>query len=327
MTSDEVEITGLDWVQGTEEPLESFSRQIESIAWDDVALDDRAGFDANLRASGLSDQSVLEALAVRDLAAKELLPAVERMKPYENVMFAESPPDYIEAKDFYFTTRRSALQRLRDWWMQRVTVIDTIEQLPVRIPLFVLGTPSVRGCKAHWTHEIVSGIAGGGTLHIAGSGLGSDASRTYISSASFEASSGETKLVFCDVQLRLEHIEIQEPSKPAVRAWRINLTSVDEGKVSPGLLLLSPGQIPSRGEFVRKYPLAGDPTAGISQFTETYNQKMTKQLDAGLNVKGFEMGLTSSSDYSSGVKLEYELRNGVDYQLFYAKDSEGLLFA
>ena len=148
MTSEEVAITGLDWVQGKEEPLETFSRRIEKIAWDDVALDDRVGFDASLRSAGLSEQSVLEALAVRDLAADELLPATERLEPYENVSFSESPPDYIEAQQFYFTTRRSALERLRDWWRQRVTVIDSIEPLTVRIPLFVLGTPSVQGCTA-----------------------------------------------------------------------------------------------------------------------------------------------------------------------------------
>jgi hypothetical protein len=326
MTSEEVAITGLDWVQGKEEPLETFSRRLEKIAWDDVALDDRVGFDANLRSAGLSEQSVLEALAVRDLAADELLPATERLKPYENVSFFNSPPDYIEAQQFYFTTRRSALERLRDWWRQRVTVIDFIEPVTVRIPLFVLGTPSFQGCTAKWTHEITSGVSAGGTLEIAGSGLGSDAGSTYISSASFEASSDDTKLVFCDVRLRLEHVEIREPTRPAVRQWRIDLTSVDEGRISPGLLQLNPGQVPLRGEFFTRYPLAGDRSASLAHYTETYIQKVRKQVTVGLDVKGFQMSLTTSSDYSSGVKVEYALRGGADYELFYAQKSEGLLF-
>ena len=76
----------------TDEPIETFSRQLSRIAWEYVALDDRAAFDASLRSSGLSEQLVAEALAVRDLGEVEMSDAVERLKPYENVIFLESPP-------------------------------------------------------------------------------------------------------------------------------------------------------------------------------------------------------------------------------------------
>ena len=325
MASEEVSITGLDWVRGTEEPLDTFSRQIEKISWDNVALDDRAAFDMNLRLSGLSEESVLEALSVRDLGAAELVEAAERLKPYEGVAFAVSPAVYIEAQNFYRAKRRSALQMLGDWWNQRVTVVASTEPLPVKIPLFVLGTPSVPNCKAEWTNEITSGISRGWALQLAGSGFGSDAGNTYISSASFEAASGDTKLIFCDVALHLEHIEIRQKNKPPVRQWRIDLTSVNKG-LWPGLLLLSPDAVPARGDFVRPFQVAGDPTTSSATFTETYSQTSTKKVNVGLNVHGVQLGLTATSDFGSSIKIKYTLRTGVDYELFYARDCDGYLF-
>jgi hypothetical protein len=280
----------------------------------------------NLRLSGLSEESVSEALAVRDLGAAELVEAAERLKPYEGISFAVSPPGYIEAQNFYRERRRSALQKLGDWWNQRVTVVASTEPLTVRIPLFVLGTPSVPNCKAEWTNEIISGISRGWALQLVGSGFGSDAGNTYISSASFEAASADTKLIFCDVALQLEHIEIRQKNRPPVRQWRIDLTSVAKGKLWPGLLLLSPDAVPARGDFVRPFQVAGDPTSSSATFTATYSRTATKKVNVGLNVHGVQLGLTANSDFGSSIEIKYTLKTGIDYELFYARDCNGYLF-
>ena len=326
MPNGEVGVTGLDWVRGTEQPLETFSRPIEKASWDNVALDDRAAFERDLRLSGLSEDSIMEALDIRDRSAAELVEASKRLEPYKNVAFLESPPEYIDAQNFYDAKRRSALKRLDDWWKKRVKIIGT-ESLVVKVPLFVLGTPSAPDCKAEWTNEIVSGISRGWTLQLAGSGFGSDAGSTYVSSATFEASSGETKLIYCDVALQLEHLEIKQPKKqPPVRQWRIDLTKVAEGTLWPGLLLLSPDAVPPRGDFVRTYPLAGDSTAAPARYKEVYAQSSSKRVNVGLNVHGVQLGLTAASDFGSSVEIKYTLRAGMDYDLFYASDCDGYLF-
>ncbi len=325
MTYEVAQPTGLEWMQGREEPLESFSRSLEPVTWDEAALDDRAAFYTELRAVGLSERGIAEALEVRDEAAAKLLPAQERLKPYENVMFFESPPEYIDAQNFYFKTRQTALGRLGDWWRERVTIVDAVDSYTARIPLFVLGTPAVRGCTSKWSREIISGISGGGTLSIAGSGFASDSASTYVESAVFQADSSDIKLIFCDVKLRLEHIEIREPAKPAIRAWRIDLAGSDRS-VSPGLLVLAPGKVPPRGEFVRPYPLAGDTSGALATYSETYKQQKNKQAKVGFKVKGVELGLTTKSDYSDGVKMEFQLKGGSNYGLYYAQDCDGVLF-
>ena len=61
---------------------------------------------------GLSEQSVLEALAVRDDAATELSDARERLKLWDGVSFYGPDPDYIDAQDFY---RKSEKQRSENY--------------------------------------------------------------------------------------------------------------------------------------------------------------------------------------------------------------------
>jgi hypothetical protein len=326
VTPEGVYVTGLDWVRGTEEPLDTFSRPIETISWDEVALDDRAAFDKNLRVAGLSKESVSEALAVRDVGLAEMAEAIKRMEPYENIAFSNSPPGYIAAQNFYDAKRKSALQKLGDWWNQRVTTVEAVEPLLVRVPLFVLGAPSAPDCKAEWTNEIVSGFSSGWTLTLAGSGFASDAGSTYITSANFEASSGQTKLIFCDVALQLEHVAIHQPNKPPVRRWRIDLTKVGDGTVWPGLLLLDPDAVPPSGDFVRKFPLAGDPSGSLATYKEKYSRKTKQKVNVGLNVKGVELGLSATSDFGSDIEIKYSLKSGIDYELLYASDCDGYLF-
>lgn len=325
MAFEDVRVTGLDWVRGTEEPLNTFSRPIEKISWDEVALDNRAAFAKNLRASGLSEQSVSEALAVRDASAAEMVEAIKRLKPYENTAFRESPPELIEAQHFYSAKRESALKKLGAWWKTNVTVLESIQHV-VKIPLFVLGTPSVPNCKAEWTNEIVSGISNGWTLQLAGSGLGSDAGSTYVESANFQASSGQTKLIIGDVALQLEHIEIRQKKGPPVRQWRIDLTSVAEAKVWLGAKLLFPDAVPPRGDFVRPFPLADDPSGAPATYEKGYTTCTAKKVNVGLDVRGVKLGLTASSDFGSTIKIKYTLISGVDYALFYARDCDGYVF-
>ncbi len=326
MTSEDVYVTGLDWVRGTEEPLDTFSRPIATISWDEVALDNRAAFDEDLRMAGLSKESVSEALAVRDAGLAEMAEAIERLEPYKNIKFRTSPPEYIAAKEFYNAKRKSALQKLGDWWNQRVTTVEAVEPLSVRVPLFVLGAPSAPGCKAEWTNEIVSGFSKGWTLTLAGSGFASDAGSTYITSANFEASSGETKLIFCDIALQLEDVAIHQLNKPPVRQWRIDLTKVGDGTVWPGLLLLDPDAIPPSGDFVRKYPLAGDTSGSLATYKEKYSRKTKLKVNVGLKVKGVELGLSAASDFGSDIEIKYSLKSGIDYELLYASDCDGYLF-
>jgi hypothetical protein len=209
--------------------------------------------------------------------------------------------------------------------MGRTRVVESTEPISVRVPLFVLGTPTTAGCKAEWTNDIVSGISRGWTLQIAGSGFTSDRGSTYVSSASFAASSGETKLIFCDVELRLENIEICEPGKAPINEWRIDLTTVSR-KPEVGIRLLDPDAVPSRGAFVRKFSLAEDPTAAPANFREEYRQAEAKKITVGLSVKGVQLGLSASSNFESSVAITYTLRGGTDYELFEAADCEGWLF-
>ena len=326
MASEEFHVTGLDWVRGTEEPIESSGRPIETTSWEEVALYRRAEFDARLRLSGLSEESVQEALRVLDVSAAELVEAEKRLEPYEGINYAIAPPELIDAQHFYDDRRRSALQMLGDWWNKRVVVVDFTEPRLVRVPLFVLGTPSAPKCQAKWTNEIVSGLSDGWGVEIVGSGFGSDTGTSYVNSASFEASSGQTKLIYCDVPVQLEQIEIRQKKKPPVRQWRINLNSAPRVQLAPGLLLLDPDAIPEKGKLAKTFPTAGDPSDSTATYTIGYTEERKESVTVGLDVKGVKLGLTAKSSFGSNIKVEYKLSTGLDYDLFYARDCDGYLF-
>jgi len=85
--------------------------------------------------------------------------------------------------------------------------------------------------------------------------------------------------------------------------------------------------VPTRGDFVKTFPLSGDPTASPATYKQQYTESRTKQVNVGLNVHGVQLGLTATSDFTSGIEITYTLIAGTDYELFYANDCDGLLFA
>lgn len=326
MAAEEFYVTGLDWVRGTEEPIKSSGRPMGTTSWDEVALDRRDEFDQSLRLAGLSDEAVREVLAVRDVGAAELVEAEERLKPYDGIAFNESPPEYIDAQNFYRERRRTGLQRLLDWWNERVETVESTEPRLVRVPLFLLGTPSTPKCKAKWTNEITAGFTDGWGVQIAGSGFASDAGSTYVESASFEADSGQTKLIYCDIPVQLEQVEIRQKGQPPVRQWRIKLVGDRQTSIPPGLLLLDPDAVPERGEFVKTFPVAGDPSGAPATYSEGYSNSRKYKVKVGLDVKGVKLGLTANSDFGERIRIEYKLKSGIDYHLFYARDCDGYMF-
>jgi len=325
MADQEVTITGLEWVRGKKQPLESFG-WLEVPSWEEAALANRDTFASNLRSLGMSDESIFEVLDIRDAGAGKLATAAERLEPYRNVMFSVPHPEYVEAQRVYDSTRESAWRNLRDWWNRRVTSIESIAPLEIDIPLFVLGTPIVPGCKAEWASEKEFRAGSGWSLQIVGSGLGSDVGATFIESASFEASSGETKLIFCPVTVQIERIEIREPKKPVIRQWRIDVAGLSESRLQLGLLLLDPDVVPSRGRSVAKYRLADDPSDSIATYTYKYTQTAATRVNVGINIHDVQLGLSAISTFASGVEVKYLLKTGADYELFRSEDSEGLLF-
>jgi hypothetical protein len=195
----------------------------------------------------------------------------------------------------------------------------------VKVPVFALGTPSVPDCKAAWTSEITSGISGGWSLQLAGSGFGSDKRNAYASAASFEATSGQTKMIECHVPLEIELLEIQEPDKPSIRQYRVILAGTPEHDLWLGPRLLPPDAALARAEFVRPFPLAADPTASAT-YSLTYTQEKTKKVTAGFSAHGVQFSLSASSDFASAVTITYTLSAGIDYELFRARDYDGYLF-
>jgi len=327
MSGSEITIRGLEWVRGQEEPFDA-SSTLGLIEWEHLALNEREVFAADLRALGLSEPMVAETLEFRDGEADQISEVIKTFWDRQPRRYLTTPPELqAEATLVFDSARMTARQRLRDWWNSRVTTVEQREPIELRFPLFVMGAPSVDECKAEWMGEAAYGGMVGWSVTVAGTGLGKDGRATASTSSTFEATSGQTKLIFLPITVQLEQIAINEPGQHSIRRWQIDVAGMSESHRSPGVLLLPPDAVPPRGVLVDTYPLAGDPTASTATYQRKYVQSSVRHLNVGIKARGVDLGLSAESTMTSTVALKYTLRSGVDYELYEAAVGDGLLFA
>ena len=115
-----VQVTGLDWVRGDEQPLAG-TTDVKFRSWEDIALESRERFAADLRVMGLPNSIVDQGLELRDTAAESVHKAVADFWAHHEHRYIETPPDVAEqVTEIYNSARWNAWQRLRDWWLQRI---------------------------------------------------------------------------------------------------------------------------------------------------------------------------------------------------------------
>ncbi len=323
---DDLSIEGLEWVHGTEERLEG-SADLAFFDWEESALDRPKQFATDLRDLGLPNQIINNALEVSEDGSKQVSKEVRAFWDRQPRRYLTAPPELeAEALIVFNSARSNAVQRLRDWWSGRVTVVERREPIELRCPLFVLGAPSAEGCKAQWMGVVEKDLDTSWSVAFAGTGLGRDGTATVSMSSTFEALSGQTKLIFVPITVQLERISITGSAVPQVQRWRLDVAGVSDQHRSPGPLLLTLDAVPPRGPVVDTYPLAGDPTDAIATFERAYRQAKTTRLSVGLKAKGIDLSITASSTMTSTVALQYTLKSGRDYELCQSATGDGLLF-
>jgi hypothetical protein len=162
---------------GTEEPLEGSTGLGPILEWDIIALRTDGAL-AGLRSAGLPDDEIAEAWAIQEeinMIAREAagyrIPGVSYL----------SDPVPLEVRE----REISAWSRLKDWASGRqVRVLETAD-IPVRIPLFLLGCADVEGCTAAFSHETTEVRTLGWEMTIYGSGLSGSRELTTSVSAKF----------------------------------------------------------------------------------------------------------------------------------------------
>lgn len=321
-----VQVEGLEWVRGDEEgPVGTADVVLRT--WEDLALESRDRFAADLRAMGLPGPVVGRGLELRDRAAQDVAEEVRAFWQDHRYRYIDTPPEVMEEVQLvYNSARRSAWAQLRDWWLGRVTTVESRESLGVRLPLFLVAAPAAPGCSVEFTTGGSEADKIGWSLTIAGTGLGGEASINVATSATFEVASGQRKVIFLPLTVVLETVVVTEPGVAPLRRYRIDVAGLVDQRPAPGALLLASNALPDLGLHLETYHLAGDPTDSTATYAYTYEQKSLASLKVGIKTDVVELGLTSESAMQSSVALKFKLRSGRDYQLHQPADGDGVLW-
>jgi hypothetical protein len=163
-------------------------------------------------------------------------------------------------------------------------------------------------------------------MTVYGSGLSGSRELTTSVTAKFSAAAGQVKMIFLDLMLPVEKIEIRKGKRTIGAGFQINGANVQPA-AAPGLRLLSARDLPPSGPMVTRFPLLEDTTGALSTYQWTYKQYSKRSATIGL--KAFDSSLTFNYEatLADQISLIYELRGGHDYRLHGAAEGDGLLYA
>jgi hypothetical protein len=322
-----VTVHGLEWLRGDVQPVPG-TASVALTNWEDLALADRARFVSDLQSMGLPEAVVNQGLQLRDRAAQSVDDAVGEFWASRPRRYAVTPPVVQEQATLVYNSARStAWQRLQDWWGGQVIQVEDRRPVELHLPLFVFAAPTAAECRAKLATSIAQQKSLGWALTIVGSGLGGQGSVTVTAAATFEALSGQVKVIFLPLTVEVEEVVIRERDSHHVRRQRVDIAGLQEQRPAPGVALLDREELrPVLGPRVQTYPLASDPTGTVATYGYTYTAPTTARCQLGLTAHGVNLGVTAESILTTSVTLTYELRSGRDYRLFRVCDWHGLLW-
>ncbi|MEV1177558.1 hypothetical protein [Nonomuraea sp. NPDC049784] len=212
--------------------------------------------------------------------------------------------------------------RLHDWFSQRAIQVDKSVDVHVHVPLFVLAAPEVTGCKASFKTQEKTAQKLGWKVSVLGAGLEDSGVLEATISSSFNAVSGETKVVFVPISVPVEKVTIIESGHTIGEGHRVNAKEL-RVTGNPGLLLLPPRDAPPIGDLAERYPLAGDATGALATYEHVLSSMFGHSLNIGVQAFGSDVGIRTAIETSTSVTLTYELRGGFDYELHFLAEGQG----
>ena len=307
---------------GTPVPLDAHG-SVETRGWEEYALDDPAGFEAEMAEIGLSAADVAAGLAAARAGRDEVDEAVAGFWRDQDLRYIDAPEGLLVQADL---ERRTALaratDRLRDWFAGYRQTVEARELATVEVPLFVLAAAAPAGCTARYesTRELERGVEW--KVDVVGTGMAGHAVATSTVTSGFEAKAGETVLVYLPLTVAVERVLTSRADGTPV-STRTRINPSDTGS-APSARLLAAG--PDRDEPVETYDLAGYPAANLADYTRTYAQSRSAAAILGVKALGVSLATTGTVTLSTALTLKYVLSGAHTYTLHTADAVDGYLW-
>jgi hypothetical protein len=245
------EIIGLSWLHGSQEtiPGRSVATGVTVMPWEEAALANPSRFAEDLRALGLRDEDFQRSV---DLAASVKAKADAAVRDFwatRPLHLNEDPFEAVEADRIYNSARAPGLRKLRSWWKDRSIRIEDRNEVPLRLPLFLISAAKTSGCTASFTMEGGQEQEFGWSVTILGTGLGADSSIRTSASATFRAMAGETKVVFLPTAVSVEKVAVLERGTPISHGYRIDVAGLHKQAHDPAVMLLASDAVPRAADW------------------------------------------------------------------------------
>ncbi len=222
--------------------------------------------------------------------------------------------------------RHGVLNRLRDWWNLREVLVVETQPAVLRFPLFLLSAPEVEGCSTALQRSSEHVVEGAFDLTIFGTGL------TYSRSASVKATTaitvphGDSELVFVDVPITVEHVEVKEHGAHVASGFRHQLAAKALEHLSMQVARVPAERMPKFAEAIRTFPLEETDPGVVREDTFAYACTHEMELKLGFKAFGADQSATGTVSTLEGSELKVTLQGGHHYEAFHCTDMPGILW-
>lgn len=196
------------------------------------------------------------------------------------------------------------------------------------IPLYIFNSPSVDKAKAMVTTKESVGAKADWSIKVMGSGFGSDFTVSITQSSQFTSSSGQCKLIFAPLKVRIVRAALYKHGILEKHFLRTELAESDE-RDADGIKTLDEkewAEFTADNQLQERFDLLGDRSNDIATYNRKYS--LSGNFNASLGFKALNLESTVSAKVSTeqSVEVSLSLPPGNTYQLMSPSKVSGFFF-
>lgn len=214
-------------------------------------------------------------------------------------------------------------------WLQRCSVIEEGEQFETwEFPFYIFDSPAIKQSKTTITTTKNVGAMADWSISVFGNGFGSDFTVSINQSSQFTSSSGQHKLVFAPLRVRIIRVALYRDGVLENHFLRTELAESDL-RDADGIRSLDEeewSEFITDNQLKERFDLSGDKSNDIAIYKRKYS--LSGNFNASLGFKALDLESTVAAKVSTekSVEVSLSLPPGNTYQLMMPSKISGFFF-
>lgn len=309
-----------------EELLAGFIQSEDRREWvTEEVLFDKVRFEKRLRDLGIQAHDYKQDVDAYDRILREMDETYSAHTKFLRGYFRLKDPSRLAemSREALEISHRSALEKLRDLIRRREYVTESTENRELRIPLFVLSPPKVKGCEVTFEHEVEEENKAQWGLTIYGSGGGATITYAVGLTTTFSSTSPVRKLVFAPITVQVNRITVIQKGKVVGRGFSIEPAFTSSAQLGLEVMKGRKYTSPDRSAPVKRYPLGRDTTGDLADYSTKFTSAKTYETAIGLEIGKMKSSVKTTVELKQTITIGLKLAGGYDYVLLPLRDIPG----